>query len=153
MSWCRVRPVIDPEMQKLCSWPYPNHKKGCPNFGKKKGCPPCKLFDEVYELGRPVYAVYTTFNFFAHVERMRYKHPEWSKRQLEWCLYWQGTARKGLREDIARFTKAFPGMEIIMVPEAMGVNVTATLARVRVHLEWPPEKWTHQVALAAFRRE
>jgi len=35
-----------------------------------------------------------------------------------------------------------------MLPEAYGVNVTATMAAVGIKLQWPPRDKTYQIALA-----
>lgn len=142
----------------MCVLAYPNHKKGCPNYGKKKGCPPsAPMFDEVYDISRPVYAIYNVFDFRGHVERMRKKHPKWSKRQLECCLYWQGTARKDLKRTIDIFKNFIPtnfkGYTIAMAPEAMGVLVTETMKRVGFKLEWPPVNIIFQIAFAAMEKK
>ena len=145
-----VRPVIMGR-HDLCLRPYPNHRNGCPNYGTKKDCPPgVPIFDSFYDLSKPVYAIYNKFDFKGHVDRMREKHPDWSQRQLECCLYWQGTARKQLRELIEEFEKLSPkGMySITIVPEAMGVNVTKTMRNAGVVLEWPPVNVAYQIALA-----
>ena len=125
--WIKVDPVIDMRVIALCRRPYPNHPKGCPNWEKKKGCPPDTKSLHRQLHGKDVYAIYNKFDFAAHVERMRKKHPDWSKRQLECCLYWQQTARKQLREEIKKFKEQFPEYKIIRTPEACGVNVTATM--------------------------
>lgn len=149
-----VKPVIIRPVHSLCLRPYPNHKKGCPNYGKKKGCPPSVLmFDVFYDLSKPIYAIYNVFDFGIHVNRMEYKHPDWSKRQLECCLYWQGTARKQLKERIEIFARLTGRRYIVnVVPEAMGVNVTETMKRVGIELEWPPVNVTYQVAMAGVAR-
>ncbi len=134
----------------LCAREYPNHKRGCPNYNKKEGCPTDVLmFDMVYDLFEPVYAIYNMFDFGGHIERMREKHPKWSQRQLECCLYWQGSARKELRKRIAVFKAEFTEYTIIVVPEAMGVNVTETMKNIGIELEWPPRTITYQIAFAA----
>jgi len=146
--------VIIRPIHSLCVRPYPNHKKGCPNYGKKKGCPPgVPMFDKVYDLSKPVYAIYNVFDFGMHVNRMEYKHPDWSKRQLECCLYWQGTARKKLKERIEIFKRLADRKYIITTaPEAMGVNVTETMKRVGIELEWPPVNVAYQIAMAGIER-
>jgi predicted metal-binding protein len=144
--------VIDKMVRRLCCVPYPGHPRGCPNWGKKSGCPPdVGWFDRMYDTSQ-VYAVWNVFDFGAHVEKMRALHPQWSKRQLECCLYWQGTARKGLHREILAFwgELAFPGLiRTERCPEAMGVNVTETMRAIGVELEWPPVTKAIQVALAA----
>lgn len=150
----QVVPVIDYSVRGLCIKPYPGHSKGCPNFGKKKGCPPgAAKYDEVYDLNLPVHAIINKFDFKAHTDRMRMLHPEWSERQVRCCLYWQPGARKQLLIKIKEFLKQYGrGYSIETCPEAMGVNITATLAKVGIELEWPPETVAYQVALAGIKK-
>lgn len=149
MSFARVEPILCDEVRGLCRRPYPNHPRGCPNWGKRGSCPPkAKRFKDVFELGE-VFAIWTTFPFGEHVERMRQKHPDWSERQLACCLYWQGTARKNLNAEIKRFLIGNPIMVVTRCPEAMGVDVTKTmLLGACERLEWPPRTVTYQVAMA-----
>lgn len=150
-----VVPVMDYSVRFLCIRPYPGHLKGCPNFEKKKGCPPgATLYDQVYDLSKPVYAVINKFDFKEHTERMRQLHPEWSERQVRCCLYWQPKARKELLLHIKQFYREH-GLDykVETCPEAMGVNITQTLANAGIVLEWPPETVAYQVALAAKERK
>lgn len=143
-----VNPVIDESVRGLCAKPYPRHPKGCPNFGKRATCPPAvPLYQDMYDLERPVIAVWNVFDLEAHVERMQSKHPDWSQAQLECCLYWQGTARKVLRKKIHQAHGTKYEMRVETCPEAMGVNVTATMASIGVELEWPLVTRAVQVAL------
>lgn len=151
MPTAQVAPILDTSVRGLCTRRYHGHPKGCPNFNKKAGCPPgAPLFADVFDLGKPVIAVWNVFDLGAHVEKMRAKHPDWSWAQLTCCLYWQGTARKALREEIAAALRANPGTHAEACPEAMGVNVTATMASLGIVLEWPPVRHTVQVALLGF---
>jgi len=149
-----VKPMIIPPIHILCLRPYPNHKNGCPNYGKKKGCPPSvPMFGSFYSLSKPIYAIYNKFDLKGHVDRMRERHPDWSKRQLECCLYWQGAARKRLKEKINEFILLADERYIVnTVPEAMGVNVTETMKRVGIELEWPPVNVAYQIAMAGMER-
>lgn len=144
-----VTPVIDKSVRALCVKPYPNHPKGCPNFGQRRCCPPIApmIFDTI-DLSGPVYAIWNCFDFGAHVTAMRLAHPAWSARQCECCLYWQGKARKQLRERIIVFLREHPGLTVIACPEAQGVNVTETMKQVGINLEWPPQQYAYQVVLA-----
>ena len=149
----QVRPVVDGCVRNLCAKPYPGHKTGCPNYGKKAGCPPqAPIYWTVYDLSKPVYAIINEFDLRGHVERMRAAHPEWSHRQLVCCLYWQSTARKQLMAKIKEFLREHPGYSVEACPEAMGVDVTQTLGNEGFKLEWPPEKWACQVALAGIKK-
>lgn len=130
---------------------YYNHKKGCPNYGRHKYCPPnLPMFDQVFDLSKPVYAIYNKFDFKRHVERMQQRHPEWSDRQLANCLYWQGGARKKLKGHVVEFNNLFSGKGYVVTrsPEAMGVNMTRTMKGAGIELEWPPRRVTYQIAMA-----
>jgi predicted metal-binding protein len=149
----QIKPVIEYSVRGLCVRPYQGHLKGCPNFGKKKGCPPGALkFDEVYDLSKPVFAIINKFDFLDHTNKMRRLHPGWTERQVRCCLYWQTTARNQLLHFIRQFKNFHSGYSIETCPEAMGVNITATMANVDVMLEWPPETVTYQIALAGVKR-
>lgn len=146
----KVEIVIDQSMRGLCAKPYPNHKKGCPNYNKRHDCPPLvPLIGKVFDLSKPIYAIWNIYDFGGHTERMRDAHPQWSDRQVECCLYWQGSARKQLKSEIEDFMKVHGnGYIILTTPEACGVNITETMKNIGIELEWPPVKVTHQVALA-----
>ncbi len=149
MGWRFCDVVIRPEVRSLCARRYPGHPHGCPNHGKRATCPPqAPLFADICDPGYPTALIWNRFEFGAHVERMRRKHPEWSKRQLACCLYWQGGARKALEERIRTFATRYPTWTVTRCPEAMGVDVTASMARIGIALEWPPESCTYQVAVA-----
>lgn len=162
MPCCRVTPVmLDFPPATLCARRYPGHPKGCPNLGKRLTCPPqAALWTPKFLASRAWYAVWNVFPFGEHVEKMRVKHPEWTERQLANCLYWQGTARKQLVFEISAFARYFmicglnPKTDVITsnIPEAHGVNVTATMKSIGIELEWPPRNVAYQVALAGIER-
>ena len=149
MPSCEVTPIMFSFVDRgsPCLWPYPGHRHGCPNYGRKHGCPPGPKIGEILDLGRPVYAIWTTFDLGAHRRRMAFWHPTWTRRQLDCCLYWQGGARKNLRAELGRFLR-IQGLHVVQCPEGAGVNVTATMAAIGEHLQWPPEDITYQVVLA-----
>jgi hypothetical protein len=168
MSIFRVKPVCDPKVRALCVRPYPGHPKGCPNFNYKKGCPPTAFRAwEIFNFDMPSFFIVNRFDFGEHVEKMRRAHPDWSKRQIECCLYWQSSARKQLTAEIERFEGLYTHAadaalgkkrdactpmryQIERCPEAMGINVTESMKQVGIELEWPPKRWAYQIALAAF---
>ena len=140
---------------ELCQRPYPNHRPGCPNYGKRTSCPPQAAIWDYPKEGTQTFVVWNAFDFGAHVRRMYETNPKRTKRQAECCLYWQGTARKQLKKRIKEFTDSLGGDVIWIVytiPEAHGVNVTETMRRIGIELEWPPKTVTHQVALVVVGR-
>lgn len=150
----QVKVVLDPSVRDLCRKPYPGHPRGCPNYGKRHTCPPqAPMLSDVLDLSRQVWAVWVEFDIKAQRFKMWFKHPKWSKRQAECCLYWQGVVRKRLRREMHVFISD-PDMELfgdrlvpIEVPEAMGVNVTETMRGIGVELEWPPERIVRKIGL------
>ena len=150
-----VEPIIDYNMRKICMRKYPNHPKGCPNFGKKAGCPPTlPRIEDLILMGirQPIYAIFNRFDFKGHCDKMRKLHPQWSQRQIECCLYWQGTARKSLREKVENFLTKHPHYDIVECPEGAGVNLTETMRNAGIILEWPPVNYTYQVVLAGIMK-
>lgn len=151
MPWGLVKPVIDYGMAALCRTPYPGHSKGCPNWGKKSGCPPqCLQIERLLDLKQEVWAVWNKFDIGSHIDRMRGLHPDWSDRQLRCCLYWQQGARKQMMAEWFEFCKQHPnhGLRLVRCPEASGVVLSPTMEQLGEKLEWPPQKWAYQILLA-----
>ena len=156
MPWGLVQPVLDRKMVGLCRLPYDQHKQGCPNWGKHSTCPPqAPWLAEILDLAQPVYAIWTTFDLAAHVAKMQEAHPGWTDRQLHNCLYWQGSARKTLRQEAATFLAAHPAdpWTLLYRPEACGLVVGATMQQLGVTLEWMPRSIVHLVVLAGLGRK
>jgi len=107
-----------------CTLPYPNHKKGCPNFGKSEKCPPyARNYEDIVDLEAPVYMIINRFNLGAHEAMMKAKHPKWSRKQCRNVLYWQNTVRKHLKLMAYDLKTYLDGYEVLEIPEAHGVNV------------------------------
>jgi len=59
-------------VQDWCKLPYPNHPKGCPNYGKRKNCPPnVPLIDKI--IAPPYILVAIKFNLKEHMKKMKKK--------------------------------------------------------------------------------
>lgn len=147
----KVRPVfhLQSKTRSLCVTAYPGHPRGCPNYDKKAGCPPNTIhITNTLDLEADVYAIWNAFDVGAHAARLLQAHPKWSDRQLYCYLYWQGTARRQLRDKIESFLRDHPDLHIITCPEAHSVNVTKTMAQAGIALEWPPRRISYQVVLA-----
>jgi predicted metal-binding protein len=137
------------DFAKLCVKPYEGHKKGCPNFNKRSDCPPQrKQFLDVYE--DTVYVVAIEFDMKSYREMMLEKHPNWTIRQANNPLYWQGFLRKRLREYVNTCLGAVSyDYWPIFTPEAAGVDVTATCNLAGITIQWPPEERVTLVVLLA----
>jgi len=150
--WKKVKLVFQPDVRKLCYKKYHNHPRGCPNFAKKQGCPPeAPLITEVIDINKLTYVIFNKFDVGTHADRMKKLHPNWTIRQMYNCLYWQGKARKQLKEEIFRFMAEYPDFLIVRSPEAAGVNLTATMKSIGIELDWPPRKWAYQISVAGLK--
>ena len=151
----KIKPELiayDERMQDFCKLPYPQHPNGCPNYGKKPGCPPNqKLISDVLNLDKDIYLIYTEFNVGKFAERMKKKHPRWTEKQRYCCLYWQGKARKEHSEELEKVKKEY-NIEVIKSPEAYGVNINVMMIKLGIKLEWPPRKITRIVSLGGYKR-
>jgi predicted metal-binding protein len=137
---------------KLCRLPYPGHKKGCPNIGKNKDCPPyAQRLSEIYNLfSQDKYFCYVKFNLKKQKEKMKLKHPNWSDRQCKCLLYWQKSVVKELRKKCNEFTIfLYPDNGIFdyeLIPEAMGLHVFETMEYHGIKLERNPENYVYKIA-------
>lgn len=158
-----VKPVVDSSMRGLCIRKYPNHPYGCPNYGQRDTCPPAApRFKDAFDTEYAIWALWTEFDLGAHREKMWRKHPKWSERQLVNCRHWQGGVRKFLRAEADKWVEKYAakhpkcrdiqGFLYTECPEAMGVNVTATMQNVGVNLEWPPKETTRLIYLAGVQK-
>jgi predicted metal-binding protein len=139
--------------EKFCCLPYRNHSHGCPNYGKKVGCPPdISPIEKLLDLNKDLYLIYTEFNIGEHAEKMRRLHPEWTDKQVYCCLYWQPKARKLQRLEEEKFKKEKSINLILTSPEAMGVNITSLMNKIGIKLEWPPRKVTRLVSLGGVKK-
>lgn len=157
MPHAEVVPVVDARVRGLCVLPYPLHPRGCPCFRKKRGCPPdAPRLEEVYDLSVATYVVWNVFPLGDHARSMHVLHPGWSERQARCCLYWQPRARAQLKLEIVEYLKngcRLVGADLVArCPEAMGLDVTATMRSAGVVLEWPPVEHAVQVAFAGCPR-
>lgn len=153
MPFSQVKLSIDYQVKNLCAQAYPGHPKGCPNFGKRWTCPPkAPKVEHVFDFSKPIFVIWNTYDLKAHLEKMEQLHPEWSDKQKNCCLYWQGSARKALRREITDFCSKYPDLFVTTCPEAMGVNVTGTMCTIGHFLQWPPKTMTYQVAVAGTYR-
>ncbi|MDD5289928.1 MAG: hypothetical protein PHT40_01845 [Patescibacteria group bacterium] len=132
-----VRASVNKKIPRLCLVPYCEHPRGCPNFGKKIGCPPqAEFFSKIFQ--PQIFLAAVIFDFGAYLKLRKKQHPAWSERALRNSRHWQGHLRAVLRNFIQKRTPA--GYTVLMNAEAMGVNLTKTCRQAGLQLEWPPRK-------------
>ncbi len=134
----------------LCVKPYPLHKYGCPKYGEEL-CPPnIQMYDQVFNTNKDIYLIYTTYPLGEHMRKMKKKYPYWSERQLRNVIYWQETAKRIHKEKIIQFLELYKDLKYIAItPEALGVDVDATLKSIGINLDWPPTEDSYRISLAA----
>lgn len=141
-----------------CQLPYPNHPQGCPNYKKNPLCPPkVKFMKEIIEVFQYFYLIYAIFNLKNQRERMLSIHPEWSNKQANCLLYWQGSVKKELKDYIKRIILLNDNVKIFILScgsgfklkncnqekiysmEAVGINVFHTLKNNNIGFEIKPK--------------
>lgn len=128
--------VVNENSGQWCKLPYPNHPKGCPNYGKAAKCPPqAPWVHHYFNIKRPMYLVHSEFYLSEHVAEMKRKHPKWSDLQARCVLYWQSRSRKQMKKRVAEAVKILRANRITACPEAMGVNVFATALKSGLKLD------------------
>jgi hypothetical protein len=132
---------FDRKLQHICKKPFYKHPHGCPNYGKKEGCPPQPLITQLFDFSRELYIIHTSFPVGEFAERMHRAHPDWNERQCYNPRLWQGTARKEHDTEVQRFLKEYTECTITKSPEAHGVNCTALMQTegITLNWQWPPE--------------
>lgn len=130
-----------------CQLPYPNHPKGCPNYGKRITCPP---FSEHFKniVDQPFFLVIQNFDLESHAKRMKKHHPEWSDRQCRNLLYWQKKVVKQLKEEAKKFIDSQDDdLDLLETPEANGVDVFKTCKNIGIILKRNPKKIVWKVMI------
>lgn len=145
--------VIDHRAREWCKLPYPDHPRGCPNYGKKEGCPPqAPLIGDYFDLTKAHYFVVVQFDLRAHISRMKSLHPDWSDRQARCVLYWQGGVNKQLKEQCQSWVAGLPGFLYTLCPEAMGIDVIRTCQLAGLPIEPLPIDTVFKVGMLGVRR-
>jgi predicted metal-binding protein len=149
-----VIPVIDHKVRTYCTLPYPGHPKGCPMFGKRPECPPqAPLFEKFFNMKYGFTAVVCELDLAAHAAKMLEKHPHWTIKQCRNPLYWQNSIRKALREycwvleNGINIPKTWNPVQHTLIPEAMGLDVVATMKSVGVNIVFPVTDTVRKVAI------
>ncbi len=143
---------INYKAREWCKLPYPDHPKGCPNFGHHQTCPPEAPFIENFiNLQKPIYLIVVEFNLGMHIRKMLQTHKGWSERQAKCVLYWQAGVNAQLEQECKLFKWSHPNMITTRCPEAMGVNVIATALKHDLPIKVHPKEIVYKIALAGYK--
>lgn len=105
------------------------------------------LIDDIFDFSQPLYALWIEFALGKDAEeryqRTRAEHPD---RKPEHCynkLWWQNRARRQLSDEVIRFLGMYPLAIVDLCPEAHGVNLDSSMAKIGIEFpwykQWPPE--------------
>ncbi|MBU7016320.1 MAG: hypothetical protein HXS44_02330 [Theionarchaea archaeon] len=137
---------IDHNVRDLCRKPYPGHPKGCPNYGKKKECPPqAPLLEDFIDISQPHY-----FVVLKCIRNGRFPNQESTLEEAQFHSYWSDTLEKILCKYIQEFQKDHPGTVFTYHPSAVGVDVLETARNVGIPLQENPEKVFHKIVLIGY---
>ncbi len=134
----------------LCVKKYHNHRRGCLKYGEKEICPPkIPMYDQVFDMSKDIYLIDTPFRIGDHYRKRRELQPTWTEYEIKNSRHWQNGVISQHEAEIEKFYNIYGREYIAITPEALGVDVTATLKEVGIYLEWPPEEITHRISFAA----
>ena len=143
--------IIDYRARGWCKLPYPDHRLGCPNYGKRKTCPPrAPLFEKIVK--SPFVLVAVKFNLARHIKQMKARHPDWSDRQAKCVLYWQGKVNKYLKDICEGIKSTIPNSVILNKPEAHGVHVFETCRKNGLILEGNPKRIVWKISIIGIKK-
>jgi predicted metal-binding protein len=144
--------IIDYRAREWCKLPYPDHPRGCPNYGIKSSCPPkAPLIEESFNLDKEIWLIIVEFNLHDHINHMKARHPEWSERQARCVLYWQPKVNKILKEACSKFSNTLSSSIFTTCPEALGVNVIQTVKNLGIPIHSRPKDIVFKVGLVGFQ--
>lgn len=150
-----VKLIYHPKVRDWCKLPYPGHPNGCPNYGHYDKCPPnSPHVEDILDVTKEMFLVYSEFDLQGHVDRMKEKHPKWTDRQLRNVLYWQRTSKKQMVSRAVSFARENGFNLIIPMGESVGINMYKTCRLSGLKLE-PIKtlKINHHVAVVGHSTE
>ena len=140
--------AIDFRAREWCKIPYEGHPNGCPNWNRNPHCPPnVPIITDVFDLTKPLWFSIVEFNLLQHRTNMAIKHPNWSEKQCNCCLYWQNGVRKQLKMQCRNALRDNLGSIYTLIPEAMGINVFKTARNIGIILKRNPRDIIIKIAL------
>lgn len=143
---------IDMRAKNWCKLPYPAHKDGCPNYNKNKLCPPNSPdVDKFIKIYRKHWFIVEYFNIKEFENKMKIKHPEWSKKQCRCLLYWQKGVKSRLTKKALKFINGNDELIYTLLPEALGVHVFKTAESLKIPIEKKPKDWIIKIALVGYK--
>ncbi|VVB80654.1 Uncharacterised protein [uncultured archaeon] len=151
----RVNPEdleISTRYQHMCLQRERSFRHGCPNYGKKKGCPPRELISDVFDFSKSIYLICTNIDLEARVKPIRESHPDWTEKAVYSPRYWQPGARKEHEREIKEFLGGHENQYVEKTPEGARLNVDSLCRKYGIELEWSPRKITRIIALAGERK-
>ena len=163
------RMIYRRHVQDFCKNSYPKHPRGCPNVGHFRPltgiatdlktrvireCPPTELLiDQILDLARSVYLIYTEYPVGKDAEERRQTHPN-LRFPAEWynVRYWQNRARALLYAEAEKFLRENEGTIVDLCPETHGVLFFPLMReQVGVKLQWGTWPPAHDVSNVVYQ--
>lgn len=114
---------ISEKVRKWCALPYPNHKKGCPNYDKKDTCPnKIPLMEDLTEKYRYFYLLTADFDFKEYKNRRKNDNESLSEVQVKNLLYWQKTVKNVLFNNAVKICKNNNFVDIFLLMCGSGMK-------------------------------
>lgn len=133
-----------------CKLPYPGHPNGCPNYRKKRDCPPNTpfIFDILEE---PFWLVGIRFDIKNKGKPIE-NYSSFSEENC--CCFPPGQNENIFRQEIQKTLGKESDIQILYKPEAYGVDVFKTCKDNDLDLEFfPPKKYLWKIVVAGKKKQ
>jgi predicted metal-binding protein len=156
-----------------CKLSYPEHPKGCPNYGKSETCPPNAPFlKEKLKQYEKFTLYYIRINYKGYIEYKLKQHPDWTLRNCRNVNRWQSSAKKYLRESIPIEIRESPNYFILWsgsgskksknqkikkespkyAMESVGINVMSTFKQLGLDMDIKAVNMVTLVNLVCYKK-
>ncbi|MFA7628273.1 MAG: hypothetical protein WCY37_02585 [Candidatus Dojkabacteria bacterium] len=140
------------EVNEMCTKEYYNHKRGCPNFGSREGCPPnLKHITKIVDIST-LHFFLVQFDFEEYIRRKMERSPGRTNRDYANQRQWQGHLKSQLKKrwkEVDQYN--YPNYILHLEPEsycrnpeAHGINVIRTLENHGFEVDWCQENQRHE---------
>ena len=139
----------------MCLKPYPGHPDGCPNYGKP-GCPPnTPMYDQVFDMDEPIYAIVTNYDLEEYFNQRRKNRPDLPEGQIRNSRCWQPRTKKENDYAVRDFLNKLNRKDYVATRllESMGVDVIGTMKEIGLEIKFPVIDHVYRVSFAAKARE
>ena len=151
--------IFNKRIRSYCLYPYPGHKRGCPNYGKNPFCPPTAPYrEDIIKKYNNFILIYAIFDFHNYLIEMELLNPGRTHKQYACVLYWQSALKKLMKDKIKGMTYdelfgAGSGFLNSQSMESAGIDVFRMFHLNKIDYEIRPKEKIIMAALLCRKKE